>query len=282
MRLLIVGCGYVGGAVVKHAPPDWEICALTRSAARADELKQQNLSPIVGDWLQASTLTALPSVDFVLVSVPHRPVDDLAEAAHRIGLEHLLQRLPAGWRKWVYLSTTGVYGDARHEVVDEETPVSSTRVGPQIALAAERWLDQHMDADQLTILRLAGIYGPGRVPLAAKLRAGEALAVPQDGFLNLVHVTDIARMIHRVFEATLDRSCYVFSDGQPVLRADFYQYLAELCGVPQPVFAEPDPNDSRARRATSKRVSPQRLVAATDFEFQVPSYREGLVEAVES
>ena len=128
-----------------------------------------------------------------------------------------------------------------------------------------------------TIVRLAGIYGPGRIPLAAKLRAGEPLAVPREGHLNLVHVVDIARMIVQLLQdPPPSLPLYVFSDGHPVIREVFYRELARQCGVLDPVFMNPEPDDAKVRRATDKRVNPARLVAEMNFAFQYPDYVSGL------
>ena len=97
----------------------------------------------------------------------------------RLMIESLMQWQPSV-RKLIYLSTTGVYGEAHYEV-DELTPSQPSRIGPRIAVAAEQWLTQRFKAPQLAIIRLAGIYGPGRIPLAEKLKSGEVLQVPQGG-----------------------------------------------------------------------------------------------------
>lgn len=280
MKLLIVGCGYVGTEVLRQLPADFTAYALTRSEDRVGELKEQGATPIVGDWLQ--TIPQLPQVDLVLVSVPHREVGELGDETHVQGLQNLLSSLNESWQKLIYLSTTGVFGEAESEVVDEQTPPTPTRPGPRIAVKAESYLRDKLHINRCTILRLAGIYGPGRVPLASKLRNGEPLMVPQDGFLNLVHVHDIAKMILKVFGKDMEHGQYVFSDGRPVKRLEFYEHLAQLCGVAKPEFVAPPADDSRVRRATSKRVNPIRIITETAFEFQFPDYLSGLEDAVEN
>jgi nucleoside-diphosphate-sugar epimerase len=284
-RLLIVGCGFVGNELVRqHLRTNQSsgvpspVYALTRTAARASELRAAGALPIIGHWQDASTLDALPQVDTILVSVPHREDSGFGIESHVAGLKYLVQRLPT-FRKLIYLSTTGVYGDA-HDEVDELTPTQATRIGPQIAVNAENWLAAHFQAPQLAIIRLAGIYGPGRVPLVEKLRSGEALQVPQEGWLNLIHVADIAAMLLQVMQRDLAQSLYVFSDGQPVPRMDFYRALSKLCGVDEPRFAVPDPNASRSQRAGKKRVNPQRLITELNLQLQFPSYKEGLADCI--
>lgn len=285
-RILIVGCGFVGNELVRqvnavkasHLQPSsdaqYSLYALTRTVARADGLKKMGVEPIVGHWHDPDSLQALPQVDTILVSVPHREDSGFGVESHVVGLKNLHRHLPST-RKWIYLSTTGVYGEA-HDEVDELTPTQPTRVGPQIAVAAENFLTSQFPAPQLAIVRLAGIYGPGRIPLAEKLKAGETLQVPQQGWLNLAHVADIATMLLQVCERDLKDTLYVFSDGQPVNRLEFYSTLARLCGVEEPKFAEPDPTSSRSQRAGKKRINPQRILVELKFELQFPSYKEGL------
>lgn len=281
MRLLIVGCGYVGAEVVRIAAPEVQVTVLTRSPERAKVLQESlGVQTIVGDWLNASSLRLLPATDWILVAVPHRSVGGWEVDTHRVGLANLIQSLPAGWGKLVYLSSTGVYGKDSTEAVNEDTPTSARRIGPKIAVAAEDWLKAELNPVQYVTLRLAGIYGPGRLPLIDKLKSGEPLAVPQQGFLNLVHVADIARMIDVVFRREMARPFYVFSDGTPVLRRDFYSEMARLCGIADPCFVEPDSSDARVRRATSKRIDPTRIVTETDFEFAFASFRDGLANIV--
>lgn len=299
-RWLIVGCGYVGAQVARRAREAGHVVyALTRNQTRFSELQTLGVEPCLGHWLEPQSLVGLPAVDRILVAVPHRADDsglqtgeqidgrsaELVEPTHAIGLQNLLAAIPTGWRKLVYLSTTGVYGQSSEQWVDEQTPLSPVRIGPRIAVAAERWLSQVL-ANRLVpgqnycILRLAGIYGPGRIPLAERLRRGLPLAVPRKGYLNVVHVSDIARMACVLLESSLQYSTYLFSDGQPVLRETFYRHLAELCGVAEPEFVEPDQHDAKLRRATDKRISPSRVLAETRFEFEFPDYRSGLANAL--
>lgn len=295
-RLLIVGCGYVGMQVAHRARDlGLSVWALTRSHSRFEELRGVGITPIAGDWLQASTLQSLAShpVDFVLVAVPHRAdknsEDNLeagvppeeSEAMHVRGLQNLLEALPQGWQRLCYLSTTGVFGEDSQQAVDEDTPVSPTRIGPRMAYAAEQWLLSSPARERTTILRLAGIYGPGRIPLQHKIRSGEPLAVPRGGYLNLAHRDDIAQAILQVFAQPLERSLYLFSDGKPVQRDLFYRKLAEKCGLDEPEFVEPDPNSPRARRATDKRIDPSRFLRETKLQLRFPDYRSGLNDAVE-
>ena len=290
--LLIVGCGYVGTRVASLARASGShVFALTRSAARFDELRDLGIQPIEGSWhdedLPAKLNSALPpGPGTMLVAIPHREDNaegqSLGQATHRLGMANLLSALGDTITQFVYLSSTGVYGDSDGQVVDESTPVSPQRTGPEIAVEAERWLAQHFDAKVYTVLRLAGIYGPDRIPLAAKLRSGEALQVPTHGHLNLVHVDDIARIVMHALNQTLSRAEYVVSDGNPVARLAFYTELAKLCGVAEPVFEAPADDSTRVRRATDKRIDPSCIWAETQLQPLFPSYETGLPNALKN
>lgn len=300
-----MGCGYVGSQVALLARQRGHIVyALTRSESRFGELQALGAKPCLGHWLEADSLSQLPAVDRVLIAVPHRaddsaaaeavmaaraPGESTAEAAeqtHALGLQNLCKALPSGWEKLLYLSTTGVYGHSSTEWIDEDTPVSPQRIGPRIAVAAEQWLSRASSPHNLLsqrgfcILRLAGIYGPGRVPLAERLRRGEPLAVSRQGHLNLVHVSDIAHLVCWLLTHQVQHQTYLLSDGQPVLRDTFYRHLAELCGVAQPQFIQPDPQAAKSLRANDKRISPARLLAESGYQLQYPDYRSGLADAL--
>ncbi len=279
MSLLIVGCGYVGQAVVRalqSAAEPKRIFALTRSAQRCQELRELGTEPIVGNWLEPGL--KLPPVEQVLIAVPHRPDEAWGANTHLHGLQQLRTSLGCQPRRLVYLSTTGVYGSNPLGQIDETSPVAPTRIGPQIAVAAENALSSLYTS--AIVLRLAGIYGPGRIPLAGSLRAGQPLAVQRSGHLNLVHVADIARVICLLLERHMARSLYVLSDGQPVQREVFYRELARCCGVAEPRFEEPEAESSRRQRAGDKRVDPSRIVHELRYEFLFPDYRSGLADAL--
>jgi nucleoside-diphosphate-sugar epimerase len=286
VSLLIVGCGYVGKAVAQSfLQQHGAVFALTRSQPAADDLRAIGIEPLVGHWLQMESLPDLPpSIEAVVVGVPHRedacsqlPAD--SDQHHVLGLSNLLkwlsprQPLPP----LVYLSTTGVFGATQAgERVDEDSAISPTRIGPRIAAAAEQWLTDNRPRWHSTILRLAGIYGPNRIPLFSLLKQGQPLAVVKDGMLNLIHLDDIVQAVLWAILADSTDPLYLVSDGQPIRREQFYNYLAELHHLPPPNFAEADPGSSRAARATDKLIDSQRFWKNSQLKPLHPSYREGL------
>jgi nucleoside-diphosphate-sugar epimerase len=199
------------------------------------------------------------------------------------GLHNVLKALPPSVTRVIYISTTGVYGPAAGGWVDEQTPPDPQRDGGRASLEAEEVLRRHPLGARSAILRLGGIYGPGRVPYLDKLRAGEPIAAPSAGWLNLIHVEDAARIVVAADRWLTDREAadgphvFCMTDGSPVIRAEYYAEAARLIGAAPPVFAAP-PADSpaAARAAADRRVRNDKTMRELSLQLAYPSYREGL------
>ena len=127
------------------------------------------------------------------------------------------------------------------------------------------------------VLRLAGIYGPGRIPRRAAIEAGKPVAASENGYMNLIHVADAVEIILAAEACPNLPPVLLVSDGQPVLRGAYFQEIARLLGAPSPQFSAPDKNSHQSKRATSdKRISNQQLLETLDVSLQYPSFREGL------
>ncbi|MBX9787548.1 MAG: NAD-dependent epimerase/dehydratase family protein [Pirellulales bacterium] len=284
---LIFGCGYLGARVARRwlAAGD-RVLAVTRSAERAADLRQQGIAPIVADVTDANTLVALaelPPLDTVLYAIGFdRRLENSRQQVYVEGLRNVLGRLPADATRLVYISTTGVYGQHDGAWVNEESPCEPSREGGQVALAAEQLLLAHSLGERSIRLRLAGLYGPGRVPRRAELAAGQPVAAPRHGYLNLIHVDDaVAVILAAEALAVPPPRLYLVSDGQPVLRAEYFAEVARLTGGPPPRFIEP-PADSPAaeRNDGDKRIDSSRLRSELKIELKYPSYRAGLAAII--
>lgn len=285
MSKLIVGRGYLGERVVKLWHDAGEnVHVVTRSAERAKEFTAQGCHPIVADVCDPMSLDNLPCVDTVLFAVGYdRSSIHSIEQVYAQGLANVIAALPADTGRVIYISTTGVYGPARGEWVDEETPTNPERAGGQASLAAEQVLASHPLGKHSIILRLAGIYGPNRIPYLEQLRAGEPLAVPSEGWLNLIHVEDAASIVVAAEQwATVNPivdgpEVFCVSDGQPVLRGDYYREVARLIGAAEPQFVTPDPASPAAQRARSdKRISIRKLIETIHPTLRYPNAQAGL------
>ena len=286
MNYLIVGCGYLGQRVASRLIAERaRVYAITRSEANAIQLAKQSIQPLVVDWYRKDNWPTLPPIDRVLISVSHAPVVDIpATETHALGLTNLFNRLASSPERIAYLSTTGVYAacdDGRW--IDESSPVGPNRPGSIAALSAEKWLAENISKDRLAILRAAGIYGPSRIPRLEKLRAQEPIEVDPDSYLNLVHVDDLAKIAIELMKPSAAQGVFNVSDGQPVLRRDYYQYISKTIVSAPPVFSVPITNkqDSnlalpRSRGEGNKRIANRRIVKYLGYEFQFPDYIAGL------
>ncbi len=289
MTRLLFGCGYLGERVARR----WrdmgaQVTLVTRSAAKAEQFRRQGYQAFVADITRPETLRELPDAEIVLFCVGFDcSTRDTIHHVYAGGMRHVLSRLPSTTTgRILYISTTGVYAPAedsetRKAWVDEHQPTRPHRASAQASLAAERQLAGHPLGRRAVILRMAGLYGPGRIAHLEKIRAGQPLAVPQAGWLNLIHVDDGASAVLAAgaWSASISQGPELFNvaDGHPVVRGDYYREVARQVGAPAPRFTTPNADlPATARAATSKRISNEKLRGTLGVKLAYPSYREGL------
>lgn len=278
MRVFIVGAGYSGRAFGRRLEGRAEfVGGTTRSREKAGRLAESGIDPFIFDGEIDETLrAALETTTHLVVSAgPGDDGDPFLHAARQT----IMAGMPA--LEWIgYLSTVGVYGDHAGAWVDEETecrPVSRRSIA-RLKAEAE-WLELAQDiAAPLAILRLSGIYGPGRNALL-NLDAGRARRIVKPGqIFNRIHVDDIAGALLRLAG---HRAAGIFNvtDDEPSPPQDVVAYAAELMNVAAPPeIAFEDANLSPMARSfygERKRVSNARI-RATGFDFAYPDYRTGL------
>jgi nucleoside-diphosphate-sugar epimerase len=256
----------------------------TRSPNRAVELARLGLRPIVGDLTQGLALpTDASPIDSVLFAAGFRAsVGEDLPGICVAGLKHALDSLSDDVVRFIYASSTGVYGQEDGSWVDEQSPTQPTRASGVAYLAAENFLAQHRLANRRIVLRFAGLYGPGRVPKASAIERGEPIETPPSHFLNLIHIDDAADVVVQLDQCVTPPQMYVVSDGEPVLRSEFYGELARLLKAPGPQFCEPGPESSKSNRSMgNKRIRPTRLKSVLQRPLTYPSYRAGLAAVVQ-
>lgn len=292
MNKLIIGCGYVGLPVaMKWLEQGHVVSALTRSKERADEFRKRGIRPISGDITRPESLTKLPESETILYAVGFdRTANQSRREIYVQGLKNVISEIKARTQKLIYLSSTSVYGQSAGEWVNESSVCKPERENGQICLEAEQLLTEQKSL-QTVILRLAGIYGPGRLlARMEQIKAGEPLLGRPDAYLNLVHVTDIVNSILKCDVSTRLHSHYLVSDNYPMTRQEYYERLAKLIDAPLPQFSvdlphQPQVKSSRkysTERATglNKRCDNQRLREELGVELAYPTIREGLSQAI--
>lgn len=287
VRVLVAGCGYVGtllaSLLVQGGHRAW---GLRRSAAPLPP----GVVPVRGDVTAPGTLADLPSdLDAVVyaVSPAGRSGPDYRRA-YVDGPAHLLDRLGGegrGPNRFVLLSSTGVYGHSGGEWVDEDTP--PTPAGPTAEALLEGEARLGDSGAPAVVLRLGGIYGPGRTRLVDRARAGDC---PDAGrYSNRIHGGDAAAAALHLLELEDPRPLYLGVDREPAPLRDVVRWIARRMEVADPCrggtgearagdggTGEEGPRGDGAtgRRGSNKRCSSARLVAS-GFTFRYPTYREG-------
>lgn len=276
--VLVIGCGYLGQrAAARWREQGWRVWATTRSLARAEELRQGGFEPVVCDVTAPESLRQLPAVATVLYCVGmDRAAGMSMREVYVGGLRNVLASLPRPDR-FVYVSSTSVYGQTNGEEVDEESATGPEEDSGRVVLEAEALLRERLP--EAVVLRFAGIYGPGRLLRRQAIEAGEPLIGDAEKWLNLIHVEDGVAAV--LAAAERGRGVYNVSDGRPVRRREFYTVLARLLGAPQPRFVprslgEPLPAHERANR----RVVNRRLCEELGVVLRYPDCEAGLTASV--
>lgn len=267
-RVLVVGCGDLGLRTAHNLlARGARVWALRRHPPALD---QSRISWLQGDLSRSDTLRTLPSDISHVVYCP--APDARTQAAYRSvfvdGLGHVLDALDARHlQRLVFISSSAVYGDHGGAWIDEDTPVNPAGFNGTILLEAERLL-AHRNFSTVS-LRLAGIYGPGRLQLIDRLRAGQAHAPYEPAhWANRIHIDDAAAAVEHLLYLPHAQSVYIGSDDTPLPQHELYAYLARLINAP-------DPAEGPAPAAVgSKKLSNARL-RDSGWRLRWPDAREG-------
>ena len=279
---LVVGCGYLGLRVARH----WldagdQVFAISRSQVNADRFVELGIVPIVADVTKPSSLSNLPNAASVLFAVGFdRATYSNVRDVYVDGFGNILNALPNPDLHLIYIGTTGVLADSNNEWLTEESEVAPIRPSSLASLDAEIMLASSHFGARATILRLAGIYGPNRIPRLASIRRREFKDLAHDGFINLIHVDDAAAVVCKVVEQHIYGETIHVSDGNPPLRTEFYQFISnQLGGGPIP-WPSQDNKSLPVRKTNGKRLSNQKMKRLLDHSLRYPSYRSGIVDAL--
>lgn len=273
-RVLLAGCGDLGLRVARQLLARGDRVWALRRTPPAGET--QGIQWLRGDLCQPESLRNLPAGITRLVYLP--TPDRRDEAAYRAtfvdGLRHLLQALEAqALRRVLFVSSTAVYGAHGDDRVDENTAPAPPGFNGQVLLEAERWLAAQPVPS--VALRLAGLYGPGRLQLIERLRAG-LVNVPRDHrhWANRMHVDDAAAAIVHLLDLPDPQSLYIGTDDTPLPLDVLYDDLAKRIGAPLP-GAGPAPGGVGSKRLDNTRLR------HSGFSLRWPDAREGYAALLE-
>jgi nucleoside-diphosphate-sugar epimerase len=274
MRLLIAGCGYVGRALgIQLAQKGAEVWGIRRSPGIDSE---GGIRPITADLTDPATLRDLPvDLDAVVYAASAGgSTPEAYEAAYLRGLQNLLDAVAAS--RLIFVSSTAVYGDRQGVWTNEESPTEPDHFSGRILLEAEKIaLGGPVPA---VVLRLGGIYGPGRERLIREVAEGRATRPAEPLFTNRIHREDAAGAIAHLLALERPEPVYLGADSEPADLGAVYAWIAAQLGLPEPPTSSAT-GDGRLSRG-SKRCSNARLLAS-GYAFLYPTFREGYGELID-
>ncbi|QXH37585.1 SDR family oxidoreductase [Pseudomonas muyukensis] len=279
LSALIVGCGDVGGRLARQLlARGWQVAGLRRAVGELPE----GVRPIAADLSDRRQPATWPEhgPDYLVYCVAASQHDEAGyRAAYVEGLRHVLGWLAANGqrpRRLLFVSSSSVYAQQDGEWIDETAATAPEGYSGKVMLEAERLaLDSGIPA---SIVRLTGIYGPGREWLLSQVRQGYRVAEAPPLYGNRIHAEDAASLLAHLLQAdargvALD-DCYIGVDDDPAPLAEVVGWLRGYLGVTQ--WSE----EQRVRRTGSKRCSNARA-RALGWAPVYPSYKEGYAAILE-
>lgn len=282
MPELIFGCGYVGQRLAYHyLRRGSAVFGVVRSSTTAEVMLSQGVGALQAD-LDHGPLPELPLQDANLFYfIPPPKTGETDTRVRRLIADFKRQGNP---RRVVYLSTTGVYGDCNGEWVNEERPAN-----PKVSRAKRRWDAESCfrqwrndTGGELIVLRVAGIYGPDKLPLE-RLRKGLPLVRKEESpWTNRIHIDDLVQACLAAMERGRNSEVYNVSDGSPGVMIDYFNLIAELAGLPYPPpisLAQAESQLSKGMLSymrESRRVDSSKMRRELGISLIYPSMESGL------
>ncbi|MFP6654536.1 MAG: SDR family oxidoreductase [Myxococcota bacterium] len=278
-QVVIAGCGYLGTELAQRLlEAGHEVFGIRRDASKlADEIHA-----ITGDVAEPKSLGPAPKrVDFAVFAVS---ADEASERAYRRayldGLAGFLEWLAdEGQRpkRLLMVSSTSVYGQRRGELIDEDSPTHPIQFRGETLLASERLAAA--SGIPTTVVRLGGIYGPGREGLIDRALAGKLEVRSAEHFTNRIHRDDAAGLLHHLLFHPSPDALYLGVDDEPAEEAMLFDWLTKELGVGEPGIRADDRSPDRSRAVGSKRCDNHRL-RESGYQFRYPTFREGYGELI--
>jgi nucleoside-diphosphate-sugar epimerase len=283
-RLLIVGCGDVARRALPELRRRYRVAALVRS--RESALSTSGVELIEGDLDDAGSLASLAGrAERIAYLAPPAGSGSVDVRARNL-LAALAPRgrgamLP---QRFVYFSTSGVYGDCAGEWVEETRPPKPQTDRARRRLDAERALGEWGERNkvEIVILRVPGIYASDRLPLDRLIRGTPGLAAEEDVYTNHIHADDLAAIVGAALELKQARGIYNASDDGPMKMGDFFDLIADRAGLKRPPRVSRDeavrrvPEEMLSFMSESRRLVNRRMKAELGVQLRYPTVADGV------
>lgn len=276
MQVLVAGCGWLGTAVaIRLLARGDQVTGVTATPARAEALRALGITPLFLDLAEPGAAERIPPVQAILAlqaakgggAAAYRRAylqanATLLEAARRLRVQAL-----------VYTGSTGVFAQRDGADVDETTPPAPAPGSGEVLAEAERLLlDAAREGVPARLVRLSGLYGPGRAGLLDRVRSGALALGPGDHvWMNSCHLDDAAAAVLAALERGRDGALYHATDALPMRRREVVRHVASRLGIPPPA-AQGTPDLG----GPDRRILGLRTRADLGLELRWPSLKEGL------
>jgi nucleoside-diphosphate-sugar epimerase len=234
-RTVIIGCGDIGRRIGRQLLADGgSVLAVARSRENLAKLESEGFDVLTADFDQPDFLPFIP-LHHAQVYYAMPPQGGGKSDYRMMNFCRLLsaENCP---RKLVYLGTSGVYGDCGGAIVTEQTPINPQTARAQRRASAEEFVRSvaKLLGFELVILRVTGIYGPGRLPVA-RIMQGHPVLRPEDApFTNRIHAFDLVRVCLAAMEKGEHGDIFNVSDGQDSTMSEYFTAVADFCQLPRP------------------------------------------------
>lgn len=291
-HIVILGCGDIGQRVAKI----WKnhgksVFGIARSEERLNSLRQQHLHAISADLDDPDSLTEFAgrlSRDSLLYYFAPPPATGVEDTRMKNFLKSLNpSNLP---NHIIYISTSGVYGDQQGQTINEETFPN-----PQVDRAKRRYHAEQLlleygvehNSIAMTILRVGGIYGPGRLPLQRLKDRIPMLHENLSPQTNRIHADDLAQVCFAAASNKAAGEIYNVSDGTNSNMTEYFNTIADFCDLPRPPLVDWDEAEKTISKGMlsylkeSRKMDNSKMINDLGIELIYPNLKEGLKNCVQ-
>lgn len=279
MHVLVAGCGWLGTAVARRLVERGDrVTGIRRDPARARALSALGVTPLAIDLAGPRAEARVPDVDAIVAC--QSAAGGSAEAYRAAYVDANRALLAAARRsgaRLVHTGSTGVFGQRDASDVAEDTPPAPEGESAEVLVEAERLVAAAAASGvRASLVRLSGLYGPGRTGLVERVRSGALAFGPgDDAWMNFCHLDDAAAFVLAALERAAPGAVHHGSDAHPARRREVVQWIGERLGI-APARKEEGPPGS------NRRVLSAATREALGVTLAYPSFREGLLPLVEA
>ncbi len=284
--MLIIGYGYIGKYIAsKYIKKGNKVTAVVTSAEKKSRAYKHKILPICCN-LDKQYLPLNSTKDREIFYFAPPPLIGTKDKRMKNFLSGLMNSGKP--KRIVYMSTTGVYGDCKGKWVDEKQTLNPQADRAKRRVHAESLLKEYKKkiGFELIILRVAGIYGPERLPLE-RLQNRTPIISEQDApWTNRIHSYDLVNICISAMENGKDGEVYNVSDGNPGKMTDYFNKIADLTGLPRPPIISKQESEETLSAALlsylaeSRRLDNKKVLADLKIKLKYPNLRDGLIASL--